>query len=157
MTKAIPEGYTSITPMFVFKDARKAIDFYKRAFGAQENYVMPGPDDKGVMHAEIRIGNSIIMLGEENPYNPCKSAETIGCSPVSFYLYMENVDEAFRMAVDAGAQVQMAVEDTFWGDRMGTVQDPFGYSWSLASHIRDMTPEEIQQGAQAFFAQVAEE
>jgi uncharacterized glyoxalase superfamily protein PhnB len=142
--------------MLVFKDARKAIDFYKRAFGAQERFAMPGPDGKGVMHAEVLIGDSIIMMGEENPHEPCKSAETIGGSPVSFYIYMDNVDEAFRTALAAGAKTLMPVEDMFWGDRVGTVQDPFGYSWSLATHIKDLTPEEIQQGAQAAFARMSE-
>jgi PhnB protein len=155
MTKAIPEEYHSVTPMFLFKDARKAIEFYKRAFGAQERFTMPGPDGKGVMHAELRIGNSIIMMGEENPQQPCKSAETSGSSPVSFYLYVENVDEAFRIALDAGAEAKMPVQDMFWGDRAGTVQDPFGYRWMLATHTKDLTPQEIQQGAQAFFAQMA--
>jgi uncharacterized glyoxalase superfamily protein PhnB len=154
MTKAIPEGFHSVTPMCMFKDARKAIEFYKRAFGAKELFVMPGPGGKGVMHAEIRIGNSIIMMGEEHPQEPCKSAETIGGSPVSFYIYLENVDEAFRVAVAAGAKVRMPVEEMFWGDRTGTVQDPFGYSWSFATHTRDLTPEEISQGAEAFFARM---
>ena len=154
MTKAIPEGFHSVTPMFVFKDARKAIEFYKRAFGAQERFAMPGPDGKGVMHAEVRIGTSIIMMGEENPQQPCKSAETIGGSPVSFYIYLENVDEAFRIALEAGAEARMPVEDMFWGDRVGTVQDPFGYNWTLATHIKDLTPQEIQEGAQAAFAQM---
>jgi len=156
MTKAIPEEFHTVTPMFMFKDARKAIEFYKRAFGAQELFAMPGPDGKGVMHAELRIGSSIIMMGEENPQEHCKSAETIGGSPVSFYLYLENVDEAFRIALEAGAEVRMPVEDMFWGDRAGTVQDPFGYSWTLATHIKDLTPEEIQQGAHAFFARMAQ-
>jgi len=155
MTIAIPEGYHSVTPMFVFKDARKAIEFYKRAFGAQEHYAMPGPDGKGVMHAELQIGDSIIMMGEENPHEPCKSAETAGGSPVSFYLYVGNVDEAFRIAVEAGAEARMPVQEMFWGDRVGSVQDPFGYSWSLATHTKDLTPKEIQQGAQAFFAEMA--
>jgi PhnB protein len=155
MTKAIPEGYHSVTPMFMFKDARKAIDFYIRAFGAQEHYAMPGPDGKGVMHAEVQIGNSIIMMDEENPHQPCKSAETTGGSPVSFYLYVENVDEAFGIALAAGAETRMPVQDMFWGDRVGTLQDPFGYSWTLATHIRDMTPQEIRQGAQAAFAEMA--
>ncbi len=106
MTKAIPEGYHSVTPIFVFKDARKAIEFYKRAFGAQERFAMPGPDGKGVMHAELRIGNSIIMMGEESPQHACKSAETAGGSPVSFFLYLENVDEAFRTALEAGAEAR---------------------------------------------------
>lgn len=154
MTKAIPEGYNSVTPIFTFKDAHKAIEFYKRAFGARERLVMPGPDGKGVMHAELQIGDSIIMMGEENPENPCRSAETLGISPVSFYLYLENVDEAFRVAVAAGAEVRMPVQEMFWGDRAGTVQDPFGYSWFLASHTRDLTMEEIRQGAQAMFAEM---
>ena len=157
MTKTIPEEFHSVTPMFTFKDARKAIEFYKRAFGAQERYVMPGPGGQGVMHAEVRIGDSIIMLGEEHPQQSCQSAETIGGSPVSFYIYVENVDEAFKVAVGAGAEVRMPVQDMFWGDRMGTVQDPFGYSWSLATHTRDLTPEEIRQGAEAAFAQMAQE
>ena len=154
MTKAIPEGYHSVTPMFVFKDARKAIEFYKSAFGAQEHYAMPGPDGKGVMHAEVQIGDSIIMMGEESPQEPCKSAETVGGSPINFYLYVENVDAAFRRALEAGAEARMPVQDMFWGDRAGTVQDPFGYGWTLATHIKDLTPQEIQQGAQAFFAQM---
>ena len=155
MTKTIPEGFQSVTPYFVFKDARKAIEFYKRAFGAQERFAMPGPDGKGVMHAEVRIGTSIIMMGDEQPQEVCKSAETFGGSPVSFYLYLENVDEAFRIAVDAGAEARMQVQEMFWGDRIGTVQDPFGYSWTLATHTRDLTPQEIQAGAQAAFAEMA--
>jgi PhnB protein len=155
MINAIPEGYQSLTPMFIFKDANKAIDFYKRAFGAEERFVMPGPDGKGVMHAEVRIGTSIIMMGEESTDCPSKSAETIGSTPISFYIYVENVDEAFKKAVEAGSKIQMPVEDMFWGDRIGTVLDPFGYSWSLASHTKDLTPEEIQEGAQAMFAKMA--
>jgi len=149
MTKAVPEGFHTVTPMFVFRDARKAIDFYRRAFGAEELFVMPAAAGSGVMHAELRIGNSIIMMGEENPQQPCKSAETSGGSPVSFYVYLENVDEAFRTAVAAGAAVRSPLQEMFWGDRIGTVEDPFGYSWTLATHVRDLTPEEIRQGAQA--------
>jgi len=155
MNKKIPEGFSSVTPMFLFRDARAAIDFYKRAFGAQERYAMPGPDGRGIMHAEIQIGNSIVMMGEENPQQACQSAESFGGSPVSFYLYVENVDEAFKTAVSAGAETRMPVQDMFWGDRMGTVSDPFGYSWSLATQVRVLTPEEIRQGAQAFFAEMA--
>jgi len=117
--------------MLMFKDVRKAIEFYKRAFGATERFAMPGPDGKGVMHAELLIGDSIIMMGEENPNEPCKSAETMGGSPVSFYVYVEKVDEAVQRATEAGAETRMPVQDMFWGDRMGTVQDPFGHSWSL--------------------------
>jgi uncharacterized glyoxalase superfamily protein PhnB len=141
--------------MLIVRDAHRAIDFYKRAFGARELMIMPGPDGKGVMHAELKIGDSIIMMGEENPQYDCKSAETLGGSPVSFYLYMENVDEAFKVALAAGAVVRMPVEEMFWGDRVGTVEDLFGYSWSLATHTRDLTPEEIRQGAKAEFAKMA--
>lgn len=155
MTKAIPEGFHSVTPMFMFKDARKAISFYKQAFGATERYAMPGPDGKGVMHAELLIGDSIIMMGEENPHEPCKSAETMGGSPVSFYIYLDNVDEAFQRALQSGAESRMPVQDMFWGDRVGTVQDPFGYSWSLATHTRDLTAKEIDEGARASFAKMA--
>ncbi len=157
MTKAIPEGFHSVTPMIMFKDARKAIEFYKRAIGARERFAMPWPDGKGVMHAELLIGDSIIMMGEENPQADCKSAEAKGGSPVNFYIYLENVDEAFRRALDAGAESRAAVRDMFWGDRVGTVNDPFGYSWSLATHIKDPTPQELQEGAKAAFAKMARE
>lgn len=155
MTRAIPEGFHSVTPMFMFKDSRKAIEFYKRAFGAEERFVMPGPDGTGVMHAELRVGDSIIMMGDENPQNPCKSAETMGGSPVGFYLYVENVDKAFQRALEAGGEVRMPVADMFWGDRVGSVQDPFGYGWMLATHTRDLTPQEMEEGARAFFARTA--
>lgn len=155
MVKAIPKEFHSVTPIFMFKDARRAIEFYKKAFGALELFVLPGPDDKGVMHAEVRIGNSVIMMGEETPHHPCKSAETLGGSPVSFYIYIEDVDAAFRVAVDAGAKIRMPLQDMFWGDRAGTVQDPFGYSWTLATHIKDLTPKEIRQGALAAGCQQA--
>ncbi len=155
MTKPIPEGFHSVTPMCVVKDARKAIEFYKRAFGAEELFAMPGPDGRGVMHAEVRIGDSIIMMGEENPQEACKSAETMGGSPVSFYIYVGNADAAFRRALEAGAESRMPVEEMFWGDRVGTVKDPFGYSWMLATHTKDLTAQEIRQGAQAFFTRMA--
>ena len=155
MANFIPQGFTSVTPFFVFKDCRKAIEFYKQAFGAQEKFAMPGPDGKGVMHAELVIGNSILMMGDEHPEMSCKSAETMGGSPISFYVYVENVDQAFRRALEAGAKSQMAVEDMFWGDRTGTVQDLFGYNWTLATHIKDLSPQEMQQGAQEAFAKMA--
>ena len=155
MTKAIPEEFHTVTPIFVFKDSRKAIEFYKQAFAAQERFMMPGPDGKGVMHAEVRIGSSIIMMSDENPQQPCKSAETMGGTPVNFYLYVENVDAAFAKAVDAGATAQMPVQEMFWGDRVGSVRDPFGYTWMLATHTRDLTPKEIEEGARAAFAQMA--
>jgi PhnB protein len=153
MTQPIREGFHTVTPTAVFKDVRKAIDFYKKAFGATENFAMPGPGGQGIMHAEITIGGSRIMMGEEHPErSQCRSAETAGGSPVSFYLYVKDVDAAFRRAVEAGAKEQMAVNDMFWGDRMGSLTDPFGYAWMVATHIADPTPEEIRQGAEAAFA-----
>lgn len=156
MTKPIPEGFHSVTPMFIFKDARRAIDFYKNAFGAQERYAMPGPDGKGVMHAEVQIGDSIIMMGDEYPQmESCKSAESLGGSPISLYIYVENVDSAFRRAVEAGATVKMEVQEMFWGDRCGSVEDPFGYNWMIGTHTRDLSPEQIAEGAKAAFAEMS--
>ena len=138
MSKPIPEGFTSVTPVFTFKDCRKAIEFYKQAFGAQEIFVMPGPGGEGVMHAELKIGNSIIMMGEEHPQMSCKSAESLGGSPINFYVYVENVDQSFRRALEAGAKSFMGgVEDMFWGDRTGTVEDLFGYRWAMRCATRD--------------------
>ena len=153
MTKPIPEEFHSVTPMFMFKDCRKAIDFYKAAFGAQERYAMPGPDGKGIMHAEVLVGDSIVMMGDESPQESCKSAESMGGSPISFCLYVENVDAAFRRAVEAGAKVRTEVQEMFWGDRAGFVQDPFGYNWMLATHTKDLSSEEIREGAKAAFAE----
>ena len=155
MVKAIPEGYHSVTPMFMFKDCRRAIDFYKAAFGAVERYVMPGPDGNGVMHAEVMVGDSIVMMGDESLMQGCRSAESMGGSPISFYLYVENVDSAFRRAVEAGAKVEMEVQEMFWGDRAGSVNDPFGYNWMLATHTRDLSPEEIAAGAKEAFAEMS--
>jgi len=155
MTKPIREGFHSVTPVFVFKDARLAIDFYQRAFGAKEHFAMPGPDGKGVMHAEIQVGDSILMVSDENPQQSCRSAESMGGSPVSFYLYVENVDAAFGRALEAGATSLMPVQDMFWGDRVGSVKDPFGHSWMISTHIKDPTPDELARGAQAACAQTS--
>jgi len=149
MVKPIPEGYHTITPSFIFKDSRKAIEFYKQAFGAEERGVMPGPDGKSVLHAELRIGDSIVMLADENAMQECKSAQTLGGSPVSFYLYVEDVDAAFGKAVAAGATVQMPVQEMFWGDRVGSVGDPFGISWTLATRTKELTEEEMARAAEA--------
>jgi PhnB protein len=153
MTKPIPDGYHSISPCICFKDTRKAIDFYKRVFGATEKFVMPGPNGRGIMHAELQIGSSIFMMGDENPERNCKSAESFGGSPVSFYLYVSNVDAFFKKAVEGGATVDMPLQDMFWGDRACKVRDPFGYLWMIATHTKDLTPEEIKKGAEAFMCQ----
>ena len=155
MQRGVPQGYHTVTPSLILKDARRAIDFYKRAFGAEEIDVMAGPDGR-VMHAEIRIGDCMVMLGEENPAWPqFKSAETLGASPISLHLYVPDADAAFRRAVDAGARSQMPVEDAFWGDRYGKVTDPFGYSWGIATRVKDMTPEEIARAGREWMARMS--
>ena len=151
--KSIPEGYHTVTPTFVFKDSRKALEFYKKAFGAVETFVMPGPGGKRVLHASMKIGNSNIMMSDENREMPCRSAETLGGSPISFYLYVEDADAAFKKAAAAGAVVQTPLQDSFWGDRIGSVKDPFGYSWTFATHTKDLTPEQIAKGAEEAMAQ----
>lgn len=156
MTKSIPAGYHAITPSLTFKDSQKAIDFYKKAFGAKVLDLMPNLTGRGVMHATIQIGDSILMMGDEMPNQNCsKSAESLGGSPISLYLYVPNADETFKQAVAAGATAAMPVMDMFWGDRAGNVKDPFGYTWMIATHTQDLTKDQIQKGAEAFFAQMA--
>ncbi len=156
MAKSIPEGYHTVTPSFTFKDSKKAIEFYKKAFSAKVLDVLPALDGRGTMHATIQIGNSIVMMGDEMPNPNCsKSAESLGASPISFYIYVPNVDAAFKQAIAAGAVETMPVADMFWGDRCGSLKDPFGYSWMIGTHVQDLTQEQISKGADAFFAQMA--
>ena len=156
MTKPIPEGYHAVTPSFTFKDSQKALDFYKKAFNAKVLDALPNLDGRGIMHATMQIGNSILMMGDEMPNAKCsKSAETTGSSPVSFFIYVPDADAAFKQALAAGASEIMPVADMFWGDRCGTLKDPFGYSWMIGTHKRDLTKDEIKKGAEAFFAQMA--
>lgn len=150
MVKAIPDGYGSVTPSLTFKDTQRALDFYKKAFGAKVLDVFPNPAGKGIMHATMQIGDSILMMGDEMPQS--KSAESMGGSPVSLFVYVPNADEVFRQAVAAGATATMPVAEMFWGDRCGNVLDPFGYSWMIATHTRDLSKEEIRKGGEAFFA-----
>jgi len=156
MSQPIREGFHSLTPSFTFKDCQKAIAFYKKAFNAEILDNLPGPDGRGTMHASLKIGNSVLMMGDEMPGNPdCgKSAETLGTSPISLYLYVSDADAAFKQAVDAGAKVTMPVMDMFWGDRAGTLKDPFGYTWMIATHKKDLTQDEIQKGAKEFMEQM---
>ena len=155
--KSIPEGYHTVTPVFVFKDSRKALEFYKKAFGAVETFVMPGPGGKGVIHASMKIGNSNVMMSDEIRSRTQRGVEALGGYSVSFYLYVENADAAFKKAVAGGAAEQKPLQDSFWGDRIGTVKDPFGYSWTFATHTRDLTPEQIVKGAEDAMAQHAGE
>lgn len=157
MTKPIPERYHTVTPSFTFKNSRNAIEFYKKAFGAEVIDLLPNLDGNGTMHATIQIGNSIVMMGDERPgAEKCsKSAETIGSSPISLYVYVADVDAAFAQAVAAGGQTEMPVADMFWGDRVGQIKDPFGYSWMIATHKQDLSSAEIRAGAEAFLAQMS--
>lgn len=150
----IPKGYHTVTPSIVVAGAAKAIEFYKKAFGAQEVMRFPGPDGKTIMHAEIRVGDSNIMLGDEMPEQGARGPKTIGGTPVSFFIYGDDVDAAWKRAVDAGAKPIMPLADQFWGDRTGCLEDPFGHHWWLAQHVQDLTPEELQQAADNFFSQL---
>src|SRR6267378_2940340 len=156
MAKPIPDGFHTITPNLTVTDGAKAIEFYKKAFGAQEKGRFNAPDGKSVMHAEIKIGDSIVMLGSEHPPQ-CLSPKSRGGTSVSLYLYFENADAAFERAVKAGCTVKMPMSDMFWGDRYGQVEDPFGHQWSFATHKQDLTKEQIAQNAKAFFAQMAKQ
>jgi len=150
--KAIPEGYHVVTPYITVRNAAQAIEFYKKAFGAEEKLRMPGPDGK-IMHAEIRIGDSVIMLGDENPQMGSHSPQTLGGATGGLMIYCEDVDQAFERATKAGAQSVMPPADMFWGDRYGTVADPFGHKWSLGQHIKDMTPADMVKAGQEWMKQ----
>jgi PhnB protein len=141
--KPIPDGYHTATPYLVVKDAAKAIDFYKKAFGASELMRM-GDGDK-IFHAEIKIGNSPIMLADECSEMKAFSPETLGGTPITIMLYVEDVDAVFNQAVAAGAKVERPLSNQFYGDRNGGVIDPFGHKWFVASHVEDVSPEEIQK------------
>jgi PhnB protein len=151
--QAVPRGFHSVTPSITVAGASKAIDFYKKALGAEELMRFPGPDGK-IMHAEIKIGDSIIMLTDEMPEQGSRGPKLIGGTPVSFFIYGENVDAAWKRAVGAGAKEIMPLADQFWGDRTGCLEDPFGHHWWLAQHIEDLTPEEMQRRGEAFFSQM---
>jgi len=141
---AIPEGYHSVTPYLIVSGAAQALDFYQRAFGAEERMRMPGPEGK-IMHAEIQIGDSVVMLADEFPQMGAKSPQSIGGTPVGLCIYLENVDARFQQAVAAGAKIERPLQNQFYGDRSGTVIDPFGHKWTLASHIEDVAPEEMER------------
>jgi PhnB protein len=149
--KPIPAGYASVVPYLIFKDAAKAIEFYKKAFGAEELKRVPGPDGK-IMHAEIKVGDAVVMMTEEMAGMNMKSAESLGASPVSFCFYVEDVDAMALQAVDAGAKEVHAVKNQFYGDRMGSFADPFGYMWHIATHQEDVSREEMAKRAAAHAA-----
>lgn len=142
--RPIPEGYSSVTPHLNVKGAAEALDYYKMAFDAKELMRFPGPDGK-LMHAEIQIGNARVMLADESPQMGNKSPATLGGSGTTMVLYVTNVDDTFQRAVTAGGKVMQPVKDQFYGDRTGTVTDPFGHTWTIATHVEDVAPDEMQR------------
>ena len=148
-TKSIPDGYHSLTPYLIVRGAADAIDFYNRAFGATELMRMPGPDGK-IGHAEIRIGDSAIMLADEHLAMGHRSPQSLGGAGVSLLVYFERVDEVFKRAVASGAKELQPLKDQFYGDRSGALQDPFGHTWTLATHIEDISPDEMRRRAEKF-------
>ncbi|HXH27913.1 MAG TPA: VOC family protein, partial [Candidatus Polarisedimenticolia bacterium] len=153
--KAIPEGFQTLTIGLSFKDAARAIEFYKKAFGAEEVSRLAGPGGRGVMHAEVRIGTSILFVSDEFPGQGMRAPESLGGTTATLFLYVTDVDAAHRKAIAAGARELMPVADMFWGDRFGKVADPFGHEWGLATHKEDLSPEEIQRRGQAWMEQMA--
>jgi PhnB protein len=154
--KPIPDGHHTVTPYLTVKGAAKAIDFYKRAFGAHEEGRMDTPDGKSVVHAEIRIGDSMVMLSDEIPGMGPRSPEALGGTTSSIFLYVPDVDTAFKRAVDAGAKAIMPPTDMFWGDRFGKLVDPFGHQWAMATHKEDLSHEEIQKRGAAAMASMGQ-
>ena len=150
--KPIPDGYHTVTPYLIVKGAASAIEFYKKAFGAKELFRMNGPDGK-VGHAEIQVGDSPIMLGDEAPQMGHRSPQSLGGAGVSIVLYVPDVDKLGGLAVAAGAKVLRPIQDQFYGDRSGTFEDPFGHVWTIATHVEDVPPEEMQKRAEAFMKQ----
>jgi PhnB protein len=144
--KPIPEGYHSVTPYLIISGASDAIEFYKKAFGAAELFRFPAPDGK-IGHAEIKIGDSPIMLADEYPAMGYKGPQSLGGSPITLMIYVEDVDNVFNRAVDAGATVKEAVQDKFYGDRTGTLTDPFGHVWHISTHKEDVSMEELERRA----------
>ena len=153
--KTIPEGYHSINTYLVVKNADKAIQFYKKAFGAEERFRMHGPDGKTIMHADLKIGDSVFMLTEESKEMKSLSPESIGGSPVTMYVYVKDVDSIYNQAVSEGATVLKPVSDQFYGDRSGYLRDPFGHLWSIATHKKDLSPDELRKAAEVFFEEMS--
>jgi PhnB protein len=149
MVKAIPERFHSITPYLTVNNAAAAIDFYKRAFEAKETTRLYGPDGKSIINAELKIGDSIVLLSDEFPHEGSRSPSSIGGTAVTLHIYTDDADRVFNQAVSAGATVVMPLMDAFWGDRYGQLKDPFGHVWSIATHKQDLSPEEIQRAGES--------
>jgi PhnB protein len=151
MTKPIPEGYNTLSPYLAVDDAAAAIEFYKNAFGAEETMRMEWGEGR-IGHAELKIGDSHVMLSDPFPQATTKSPKELGGTTGTVFMYVEDVDAVVQQAVDAGATVTMEVEDMFWGDRFGSITDPFGHSWSIATHVEDVPPEEMEERGKAAMA-----
>jgi len=149
--KPIPEGYHTATPYLIIKDAARALEFYKKAFGATEIHRMADPSGK-IMHAEIKIGDSILMVADEFPQMGARSPQALGGTPVGIFLYVPDVDATARQALAAGAKELQPIKDQFWGDRYGKFEDPFGHQWAIATHKEDVAPEEMKKRAAAAMA-----
>jgi PhnB protein len=149
--KPVPEGYHSVTPYLTVDDAAQAIEFYEKAFGAKERGRMEGPDGK-IGHAELEIGDSLVMLSDALPQFTTKPPKELGGTSASVFLYVEDVDALVQQAVDAGATVDTEIADQFWGDRFGSVTDPFGHSWLISTHVEDVPPEEMAERAKQALA-----
>lgn len=153
--KYIPEGRHTVTPFLSVRGADKALDFYVQALGAKELTRSLGPDGK-IMHSQLQIGDSIISVSEENPQcGNVRAPQSLGGVATTLYLYVPDVDASFKRAVEAGCVSKLAPTDMFWGDRFSSVEDPFGHQWGIATHLEDLTPEEISKRAASFFAQMA--
>lgn len=155
MSVAKNETLPSVTPSLIIKGASEAIAFYVKAFGAEELCRMSCPETGKIMHAAVKIGDSRLFLADECPDWGALGPQAIGGSPVTLHLYVDDVDAVFDRAVEAGAAVKMPVDNMFWGDRYGKLADPFGHQWSIATHVEDLTPEQMQERMQAFFAAAA--
>ena len=154
--KPVPEGMHTVTPHLVVKNAAKAIDYYKTAFGAKENNRFGAPNGL-IMHASIKIGDSTLFLNDEFPEMGALSPQSVGGTSVTITLYVEDSDAVFKKAVDAGAKVKMPIADQFWGDRYGCIEDPFGHSWAIASRKEDLTPEQMAKRGQEAMAQMSQQ
>jgi PhnB protein len=154
--KPIPDGYHTVTPCLVVDGAATALDFYKRAFGAEEVYRMADPSGR-VLHAELKIGNSLVMLSDEFPKMDARGPKSIGGTPVSLYVYVQDVDSVYSRAVEAGGKELRPVADQFYGDRTGMLKDPFGHVWSLATHKEDVAKEEIRRRAESVMKEMCGE
>jgi PhnB protein len=154
--KPIPDCFNTVSCYLIVKNAVEALEFYRKAFGAEPGVRMPGPDGSSTLHSEMHIGNSTVMLTDENPQWGMKAPQTLGGTPASLHIYVEDADKLYDRAVKAGCTVMSPLMDAFWGDRYGKVQDPFGHQWGIATHKEDLSPEEMGKRAAEFFANMGD-